>query len=150
MSTYTRILYHIVFGSKDYTAFLTTANKDILFKYIGGILNNKNCHPYKVGGYRNHIHILFDLHPSISLSDLVRDVKRSSAGFMKDHKVSFNRFPGWQVGYGAFTYSVESLNNLINYVSNQENHHKRKSFKEELIEFLTKQGVPYNEVFLLK
>lgn len=149
MSTYTRIVYQLVFGSKNYTSFLSKSNKEILFKYIGGILVNKNCHPYIVGGYQNHLHIVFDLHPANSLSDLTRDIKRSTSVFMKEQKNHFHRFPGWQVGYGAFTYSTEAVDNLVQYVKNQEVHHKRKSYKEELIEFFNKYEVPYKEEYLL-
>ncbi len=149
MSTYTRILYQLVFGSKDYTAFLMPSNQDILFKYIAGVLKNKSCYPYIVGGYKNHIHIIFDLHPSSALSDLIRDLKRSSSDMMKNREVDFQEFPGWQVGYGAFTYSSNSLRNLINYVSNQEVHHMKESYKEELTKLCIENGVQFNEDYLL-
>ena len=100
MSTYTQILYQIVFGSKDYTSFLTRVNQDILYNYIAGILWNKKCKPHIVGGYFNHIHIVCDLHPAIALSYLVKDIKKASHEMMKREKSIFQQFPGWQVGFG--------------------------------------------------
>lgn len=150
MSTYTQILYQIVFGSKNYTFFLRKSNQEKLFNYIAGILWNKNCRPYRVGGYGNHIHIICDLHPSVTLSALVKDIKKASHEMMKHDKSSFSLFPGWQVGYGAFTYSQSSKENLIKYVSNQESHHRKKPFKEELMALCKDHGVEYNEQYLLK
>ena len=83
MSTYTQILYQIVFGSKVYTSFLTKVNQDILYNYIAGILWNKKCKPHIVGGYFNHIHIVCDLHPAIALSYLIKDIKKASYEMMK-------------------------------------------------------------------
>ncbi len=150
MSTYTRILYQVVFGSKDYTSFLTGTNQDKLYNYIAGILRNKKCHPYIVGGYGNHIHIVFHLHPSIALSFLVKDIKKASHEMMKREKSTFIRFPGWQVGYGAFTYSPSSKDALVKYVNEQEGHHKRASFKEELMAICRKHGVEFDEKYLMK
>ena len=102
MSTYTQIIYQIVFGSKDYTKFLDQKNHGILFGYIVGMLNKRNCHPYQVGGFSNHVHIVTHISPSISLADLVRDIKKASHEMMAKEKELFRLFPGWQVGYGAF------------------------------------------------
>ncbi len=95
MSTYTQILYQIVFGSKDYTSFLTRVNQDILYNYIAGILWNKKCKPHIVGGYCNHIHIVCDLHPTIALSYLVKDIKKASHEMMAREGSAFQRFTGW-------------------------------------------------------
>ena len=149
MSTYTMVVYQVVFGSKNYTSFLTRRNQDLLFKYIAGILINKKCHPYMIGGHNNHLHIVFGLHSSLALSDLVRDIKKSTTEMIKDHKNYYQNFPGWQVGYGAFTYSSDSLDRLVDYVRDQAIHHRRKTFREELIEFCNDHGVPYDEKYLL-
>ena len=78
MSTYTQILYQIVFGSKDYRGFLDQENQSLLFAYIVGMLNMRNCHPYQVGGYDNHIHIVTHISTTITVSDLVREIKKAS------------------------------------------------------------------------
>ena len=149
MSTYTKILYQVVFGSKNRIPFISKPNRDILFNYIAGILWNKKCHTHIVGGHKNHIHIIFNLHPTITLSSLVKDIKKASDLMMKKERTLFHSFPGWQVGYGAFTYSADSLDNLIRYVRNQEEHHKRRSFREEYLAFLKENGIEFNEKYLL-
>ncbi|HWY12309.1 MAG TPA: IS200/IS605 family transposase [Bacteroidia bacterium] len=148
MSTYTQIIYQIVFGTKNREHVLTKDKRDDLFKYISGVLENKKCHLYRIGGVEDHIHILTHLHPSISLSDLVKDIKLSSTDFIKSNKL-FPNFNGWQEGYGAFTYSIKQKDVLIEYVKNQEEHHRITSFKEEYLELLQENGVEYNEKYLL-
>ena len=149
MSTYTQILYQIVFGSKYYTNFQTKVNQDILYNYISGILWNKKCKPHIVGGYCNHLHIVCDLHPTIALSYLVKDIKKASHEMMSREKNSFQLFPGWQVGFGAFTYCQSRKDQLIQYVKNQGNHHKKLPFKEELVELFKEHGIDFDEKYLI-
>lgn len=149
MSTYTQILYQIVFGSKDYTPFLSTENEDILFAYIAGILKNKSCHSYIVGGASNHIHIITHLHPAVALSSAVKDIKTASHKMIKENSRSFSCFPGWQAGYSAFTYDISSKTNLINYVETQREHHKVCSYKEELIYLLREHYVDFTDDYLI-
>jgi REP element-mobilizing transposase RayT len=150
MSTYTKILYQLVFGSKGYTSFLTAENQKILFPYIGAVLRNKKCHPHIVGGYGNHIHIVFDLHPTVALASIVKDIKKASHEMMLQKRDVFLKFPGWQVGYGGFTYSYKSKGYLIRYVQNQYNHHRKISFKEELIAYYRNHGIDFDEKYLLE
>lgn len=149
MSTFTQILYQLVFGSKDYTPFLTTENEHILFPYIAGILRNKSCHSYIVGGAGNHIHIVTHLHPTIALSPLVKDIKMASHKMMSENSRLFSGFPGWQVGYGGFTYHISSKDKLIRYVENQREHHMICSFKKEYTLLLEDQSVEYKDDFLI-
>lgn len=147
MSTYTQILYQIVFSTKSRKRVLTKENRPELFKYIWGILKNKNCHLYRINGVEDHLHIVTHLHPSVSLASLVKDIKVASSGHIKEAGL-FPDFEGWQDGYGAFTYSIEAKDNLINYVKNQEEHHRTKSFKEELTELLRENQVEFDEKYL--
>ncbi len=149
MSTFTQILYQIVFGSKDYTIFLTRENRDQLFAYMVGMLNKRNCHSYQVGGYANHIHIVTHISPSTNLADLVREIKKASHEMMTRDRRSFPGFPGWQVGYGAFTYHISMKPVLINYVLNQEKHHSGITYKGEIIQMLNDNLVSFNEEYLL-
>lgn len=149
MSTFTQILYQIVFGSKDYTTFLNRENQGKLFGYIVGMLNKRNCHSYQVGGYANHVHIVTHLSPTINLADLVREIKKASHEMMVRDRKSFPDFPGWQVGYGAFTYHISMKPVLINYVLNQEQHHKGITFKEEMIQLLNDNLVQFKEEYLI-
>ena len=148
MSTYTQILYQIVFSTKNREACLTKGNRENLYSYIWGIIKNKNCHLYRIGGVEDHIHIVTHLHQSIALADSVKDIKTSSSNMIKTEKM-FKHFSGWQIGYGAFTYSIEAKNNLINYVKNQEAHHKKKNFESELQSLLEEHGIKYDKKYLL-
>ncbi|MCB8964861.1 MAG: transposase [Bacteroidales bacterium] len=149
MSTYTQILYQIVFSTKNREHTLVKADRDNLYKYIWGILSNKNCHLYRIGGVCDHIHIITHLHPSISLASIIKDVKVASSSFIKDQGL-FPSFDGWQNGYAAFTYSFNEKDRLIDYVINQEDHHKRTTYIEELTVLLTEHGVNYDSHFLLQ
>ena len=118
-----------------------------LFYDIWGILKNKKCHLYRVGGVEDHIHIAFSLHPTISLSNLVKDIKLGSTDFIKENNI-FPNFKGWQDGYAAFTYAIDAKDNLIEYIKNQEEHHKNVSFKDELIALLKEHGIEFEEKYL--
>jgi putative transposase len=113
-----------------------------------GILKNKDCHLYRIGGMSDHIHIVTHLHPAVSLASLVKDIKIAVSGYIKDTKL-FPMFSGWQDGYGGFTYSFREKYRLIDYVSHHEEHHRTKSFREEFIELLTEHGVEFDEKYLL-
>ena len=149
MSTYTQIIYQIVFGSKDYSPFLSNENENMLFAYIAGILKNKSCHPYIVGGVSNHIHIITHIHPAVALSLVVKDIKLASHKLILEKSGLFSNFTGWQTGYGAFTYNISSKVSLIKYVENQREHHKGCSYKTELTKLLSDHSVDFNEDFLL-
>ena len=110
-------------------------NRDQLYKYIWGILQNTRCHLYRINGVEDHLHIVTHLHPSVALADLIKDIKIASSLFIKEQFL-FPDFVSWQEGYGAFTYSIKEKDRLINYVKNQEEHHKKASYKEEFITLL--------------
>jgi len=148
MSTYTQILYQIVYSTKGRKPTMLKENRKELFKYIWGILKNKRCHLYRINGVADHLHIVTHLHPSIALANLVKDIKLASTDLIKDKKL-FPDFSGWQEGYAAFTYSIDAKHNLIEYVKNQEQHHRKKTFKEELIELLQEHGIEYDEKYLI-
>ncbi|MBC7696256.1 MAG: IS200/IS605 family transposase [Burkholderiales bacterium] len=148
MSTYTQIIYQIVFSTKNRERTLQKERRDDLYIYIWGLLKNKECHLYRIGGVEDHVHILTHLHPTVSLSSLVKDIKLASSKYIKENKL-FIDFNGWQEGYGAFTYSVKEKDNLIEYIKNQEQHHSVKSFKEEYLEFLKEHQIEFDEKYLL-
>ena len=148
MSTFTQILYQIVFSTKNRENTLIKTNREELYKYIWGILKNKNCHLYQIGGISDHIHIVTHLHPSVALASLVKDIKLASSDHIKSQHL-FPLFSGWQTGYGAFTYSFKDRDRLINYVKNQEDHHKEKPFRDELIALLEEHEIEFDEKYLL-
>jgi len=148
MSSYTQILYQIVFSTKHRTKSLNRHNRDLLFKYISGILKKKDCHLYQIGGVSDHIHIVTHVHPSVALAYLVKDIKIASSKFIKSQDI-FPLFTSWQEGYAAFTYSIQAKDNLIRYVQNQEEHHKETTFIDELKELLKQHNVEYDEKYLV-
>ena len=148
MSTYTQILYQIVFSTKERKPVLLKENRPLLFRYIYGVLRNKNCHLYRINGIEDHIHIIISLHPCVSLSSLVKDIKISSSLFLKENNL-FPDFSGWQEGYGAFTYSYGEVNKLIEYVKNQEEHHKNITFREEFIAMLNEHQITFDPKYLI-
>jgi len=148
MSTYTQILFQIVFSTKNREHSLTNPNREEIYNYIWGILKNKNCHLYRIGGITDHIHIVTHIHPSISLASLVKDIKLASSDYIKNHHL-FSDFNGWQNGYGGFTYSFKEKDHLIDYVKNQQVHHETKTYIEELIELLKENSVEFDEKYLI-
>lgn len=147
MSTYTQILYHIVFGTKYREMTLIKEHRPELFQYIYGLLQKKRCHLYRINGVEDHLHILTHLHPSVALANLVKDIKLASTEFIKRGDL-FPDFNGWQDGYGAFTYSIKAKNSLIQYIKNQEEHHRDVTFEEEYVSLLYEHNVGYHEKYL--
>lgn len=147
MSTYTQILYQLVFSTKHRKPGLTKENRPALFKYIWGLLKNKKCHLYRINGVDDHIHIITHIHPTIAPAFLVKDIKIASSGYIKENDL-FPDFEDWQDGYAAITYSWKEKDTLIEYVKNQEEHHKTKTYREELIELLREHGIKFDEKYL--
>jgi REP element-mobilizing transposase RayT len=103
---------------------------------------------YRLNGVEDHLHIITHIHPTVSLASLVKDIKISSALYIKEQNL-FEGFTNWQEGYGAFTYSIKEKDNLIEYVKNQEIHHKTTNFKEEYTNLLNEHGIEFDEKYLL-
>ena len=148
MSTYTQILYQIVYSTWNREATLNPNARDEIYRYIWGILKDKKCHLYRIGGVSDHIHIITHLHPSISLASLVKDIKLASTELIKSKKL-FPKFSGWQEGYAAFTYAFKDKDELIDYVKNQEAHHRVTTFREELIDLLKEHDIAFDKKYLL-
>lgn len=146
MSSYRQILYHIVFRTKDNKMSLSHESNNELFAYIMGFIKNKNCFLYRINGMEDHIHILCDLHPNLALADFMRDLKTSTSFWLKQNS-KYPNFEGWADGYAALTYSFRDKEMIINYIKNQQEHHKKESFKEELRRLLEEQGVKIDERF---
>ncbi|MCP9292866.1 MULTISPECIES: IS200/IS605 family transposase [Gracilimonas] len=147
MSTYTQLLYQIVFSTKNRQPVLTKNNRKELYKYIWGILKNKQCHLYQINGVENHLHIITHIHPTVAISTLVKDIKLASSKFIKQNQL-FTDFQGWQSGYGAFTYSIKAKDQLIEYVKNQEEHHKHRTFLEEYKALLSDHDISFDDRYL--
>jgi REP element-mobilizing transposase RayT len=149
IGVFSQIYIHIVFAVKGKHSLIKPAWEEELYKYITGIVSNKKQKMLAINGTQDHIHILIGMRPSCCLSDLVREVKKSSNVFIKEKRFCKCLFQ-WQEGYGAFSYSHSSLDNVIRYINNQKAHHTLKTFKEEYIDFLKSFEVEYDEKYLFE
>jgi putative transposase len=147
MSTYTQILYHLVFSTKDRQPVLSDSRRNELYMYASGVIKNNHCRPVWVNGVKDHVHVLFSLHPTIALASLVKEIKVASSIWIKENHV-FSNFFAWQESYGAFTYSLDRGPELIAYVKMQEEHHQRTTFLEEYRKLLLDHGMQFDERYL--
>lgn len=145
--TYSQIYIQYVFAVKGRENFLKNEWKDIVFKYIAGIINGKKQKSIIVNGVSDHVHLFVGLKPSMKISDLIRDIKNNSSNFINQQKWVDGHF-SWQEGYGAFSYSHSQIENVYNYILNQPAHHKKKTFREEYFELLQKFEIEFDENFL--
>ncbi len=146
-NTYTQLYIQIVFTVKGRQNLLPKQHREELHKYITGIISNRNQKLLSIFAMPDHIHLLVGIKPDITISDLVRDIKAGSSKFITNNNWANGKF-NWQEGYGAFSYSRSQIDNVIDYILNQEKHHKIKSFKEEYMEILDKFEIAYNDKYL--
>ena len=144
----TKLYVHIIFSTKNrFPFFREETIKQELYKYIVKVIKENDSYPIIVNGVKDHIHILCNLSKNRSLSDLIAKIKRSSSKWIKTKGDIYSKFY-WQRGYAAFSISEFSKETVVNYIRNQEEHHKHKSFKEEVIEFLEKYKIEYDVQYL--
>lgn len=148
-NTYTQLHIHVVFSVQNRASLIRRSFKKDLYKYITGIIQNNGHKLLAINGTSDHIHILIGLKPNQSLSNLMQDIKGDSSKWINKNGFTIERFR-WQEGYGAFSYSKSQVNNVINYIKNQETHHHRKSFIEEYNEFLKEFEIPFDERYIFK
>lgn len=148
MASYRQILYHLTFHTRNSEKVLNNAENEEIFKYIWGVMKNKNCKLFRINGVEDHIHIVCELHPSIALANLIKDIKVSSSVWIKGKGI-YPKFSHWAEGYGAFTLSIREKDTIVKYVINQQEHHKTESSREELIRLLKENGIDFDEKYLL-
>lgn len=146
--TFSKIYIHVVFGVKSRARVLRKPWREEVFKYIAGIIEGKGCKAIIVNGVEDHVHCCIGIKPVVCISDLVRDVKNNSSRFINDRSFVSGRFE-WQEGYGVFSVSHIGLDALYQYILNQEEHHKRRGFREEYIAFLKEYEVEFQERFFI-
>jgi len=146
-NTYTQIYYHIIFAVRNRESLITESIKEELYKYISGIINNQKQKLLIINGMPDHIHILINCKPNINLSNLVKEIKEHSTKFINDKKIFIGKFY-WQTGFSAFSISNRDIPAIINYIKNQENHHGKKSFKEEYLNLLKENDILYDEEYV--
>lgn len=147
--TFCQIYIDIIFAVKGRQSLIGSSWEEELYKYITGIVQNKGQKMLVINGMPDHIHFLIGMKPSCCLSDLVREVKKSSNAFVKEKRFTKFRFE-WQEGFGAFSYSDSSLDDVIQYIQNQKEHHRKRTFREEYVGFLKKFKIDFKEEFLFQ
>ena len=148
-NTYTQIYIQTVFAVEDRISLIKDSWREELHKYITGIVQNKKHKLITINSMPDHIHIFIGMKPIQSVSSLLQDIKDNSSKWINRRKFILGKFK-WQAGYGAFSYSHSHIDTVVKYIQNQQQHHKRKTFRQEYIEFLDKLDVPYDERYIFK
>ena len=148
-NTYSQIYIQIVFAVQGRQNLLAREWRQEVFKYMAGIILAKGQKPIIVNGVEDHVHVFVGLKPSMALSDLVRDVKNNSSNFINENKWVRGKF-NWQEGYGAFSYGHSQIETVFNYITNQETHHARQTFKDEYVDFLQKFCIEHDPKYLFE
>ena len=148
-NTYTQLYAQIVFSPKGRSNLIPDKIRDQVYGYIAGIIKNKNQKPMIINGMPDHVHILVGFSPDIAISDLVRDIKSNSTNYINDRRLIMGKF-SWQTGFGAFTYSKSQIPQVVEYVKNQQEHHKESTFREEYLKLLDSFGVDYKSEYLFE
>lgn len=148
-NTFTQIYIHVVFAVKNRNALINQVWENKLYKYISGTIQKLNQKMLRINGMPDHIHLLIGMKPDCNLSDLIREIKKSSNQYIKDNNLTKFNF-NWQTGFGAFSVSHSQLDKVINYIINQKEHHRKRTFKEEYLELLNKYEIEYDEKYLFE
>jgi len=148
-NTFSQIYIQTVFAVNGRLSLIRPEFKEELYKYMTGIVRNNGQKLISINGMSDHVHILIGLKPAMALADLVREVKTDSSIFIKKKKWVRGKF-SWQEGYGAFSYGHSQLDTIIRYIQNQEQHHRRRSFKDEYLAWLKKFEIPFEEKYVFQ
>jgi putative transposase len=145
--TFSQIHLHLVFAVSGRQSLIDPEFENDLYRYMSGIIENKNQKPLIIGGMPDHVHILLSLKPAMAPADLVRDLKNNSSRYVKEKsRADFS----WQEGYGIFSCSHSQLNSVHQYIRNQKEHHRQKSFREEYTAFLQKYQITHDQAHLFE
>ncbi len=145
--SYTNLLYHIIFSTKDRRPLITEDRQPRLYDYIGGTIRSLGGISLELNGTEDHVHLLTKLRPDRALSDVLRDLKANASGWMHDVFPEARDF-SWQRGYGAFTVSHSNVEEVRHYIAHQKDHHRKTSFRDEFIQFLKANGIEYDKRYL--
>jgi putative transposase len=145
--SYTNLLYHLIFSTRERRPFLTFEHQPRLYEYIGGIIRGTGGISLGINGTEDHVHVLAKLRPDRALSDVLRDLKANATGWMHDVFPVLKDF-SWQRGYGAFTVSHSNVDQVRDYIARQKEHHHKLSFRDEFIQLLKANGIAYDDRYL--
>jgi putative transposase len=146
-NTYTALFYHIIFSTKNRVSFLMPEIEQRVWEYIGGVARKHQMIALQVGGMADHIHVLVMAPPTLAPSNIAKFLKGNSSKWIHEEFPRLSHF-AWQEGYGGFTVSKSSLPIVIQYIQNQFEHHRTKTFQEEYLEFLQKHEIEYDERYI--
>ncbi len=141
--TYTTVLLHIVFSTKNRIASLLPEVREKTYAYMGGIIRKRQCALYEIGGTADHVHLAVRIHPDEKVTDLIRDLKRHTSVWIHETFPKLGGF-SWQGGYGAFSVSASNMDAVKQYIRGQEAHHQKRTFQEEFVEFLKVHGIDFD------
>lgn len=147
--TFSQIYIQVIFAVKGRENLLQKPWREDAFKYMAGVVKNKGHKPIIVNGVSDHVHLFIGLKPAMALSDLVRDIKNNTSNFINEKQYIKGKF-SWQEGYGAFSYAHSQMNQVYQYILNQEEHHKNQTFKEEYLSLLKEFEIEHDEKYLFE
>jgi REP element-mobilizing transposase RayT len=148
-NTYTQLYIHYVFAVQNRQSLINEKWQTKLYKYMNGIIEQQGHKPYVINGMPDHVHVLVSMHPNQSPSDLMYNIKRSTSLWINGQRLVKGKF-SWQEGFGGFSYSKSQIPTIVKYIKNQQQHHEKKTFYEEYLEFLKAFEIEFDERFIFK
>ena len=148
-NTYHQIYVQTVFAVKYRDAAISKELQPVLFGVIGNLINEANCKTLIVNGVEDHVHCFIGLKPVVSVSELMKTIKSKSSKYINDHSLTSSHF-AWQDGYGVFSYGQSQIDKVYKYIQNQEEHHKKQTFREGYLDFLKKFNIAYEEQYIFQ
>lgn len=149
MSSFTKLTYHVIFSTKYRQPLIRDTFRERLYEYIGGTIRGLKGHQIEIGGIEDHLHLLANFSPTTALSDVIRDIKANASRWINELGNVPGRFE-WQKGYACFTVSYSQRVPVVTYIQNQREHHRRRTFQEEYIEFLKKHDIAFDERYVFE
>jgi putative transposase len=149
MSSFTSLSYHVIFSTKHRHPSITSDFRTRLYEYLAGVIRDRKGRAIEIGGVADHVHILAYFSPSTSVSDMIRDIKSISSGWVNDQRFLRGRFE-WQIGFAAFSVSYSVIETVRKYILDQESHHQVKTFEDEYIAFLERHGIEFDRRYLFE
>ncbi len=148
-NTYTQLYIHYVFAVQNRLSLINENWKTQLYKYMNGIVEQQGHKSFAINGMPDHVHILISMNPKQAPSDLMFNIKRSASLWINENRFVAGKF-SWQEGFGGFSYGKSQIPDIVQYIENQENHHRKRTFHEEYLEFLKAFGIEYDERYVFK
>jgi REP element-mobilizing transposase RayT len=148
-NTYSQIYIQVIFAIQNRKALIKAQWEEEMYKYITGIAQNKGQKMLSINGTHNHIHFFMGMKPTCCLSDLIREIKKSSSNFIKEKRFTPFRFQ-WQEGFGAFSYGHSQMTDVIRYIENQKEHHRKKTFRKEYTDFLKAFEIEFKDEYVFE